>query len=132
MEELNQLTHQIIGSAIEVHKALGPGLPRSAYERCLCWELSQRKIPFERRISIPVLYKGLRLEWGYHADLVVASAVLVQVKAVAEILPIHEAQLFTLLRLGGVAFRITAKLQRTGSKRQDPSVDPLVSSPPRP
>ena len=99
--EINRITETIIGAAIEVHRALGPGLLESAYEECLCRELSLRGIPFERQRSLPVEYKGLRLDCGYRLDLLVADTVVVEIKAVESLLPIHEAQLLTYLRLGG-------------------------------
>lgn len=98
---LNRITEQIIGAAIEVHKALGPGLLESAYEQCLCHELALRGIRFERQRPLPVEYKGVKLDCGYRLDLLVADAVVVEIKAVSEIEPIHEAQLLTYLRLGG-------------------------------
>ena len=99
--EINRITETIIGAAIEVHRALGPGLLESVYEECLCRELSLREIPFERQRSLPVEYKGLRLDCGYRLDLLVADTVVVEIKAVESLLPIHEAQLLTYLRLGG-------------------------------
>ena len=99
--EINQVTETIIGAAIEVHRALGPGLLESTYEECLCRELSLRGVPFERQRSLPVEYKGLRLDCGYRLDLLVADTVVVEIKAVESLLPIHEAQLLTYLRLGG-------------------------------
>jgi GxxExxY protein len=99
--ETNRVTGTVIGAAIEVHRALGPGLLESAYEECLCRELSLRKIPFERQRSLPVKYKGVSLDCGYRLDLLVADRVVVEVKAVEKLLPIHEAQLLTYLRLGG-------------------------------
>ena len=101
MIELNQCTEQIIGAAIEVHKALGPGLLESAYEECLCRELAVRSIPFERQRPLPVEYKGTRLDCGYRLDLVVAGNVVVEIKSVSAIEPVHEAQLLTYLKLGG-------------------------------
>ena len=100
-ERLNRITSAIIGAAIEVHKLLGPGLLESAYEECLCRELSLRGIPFERQLVLPLEYKGLRLDSGYRLDLLVAQAVVVEVKAVDALLPVHEAQLMTYLHLGG-------------------------------
>jgi GxxExxY protein len=91
----------IIGSAIEVHRVLGPGLLESAYEECLSRELSLRNVPFERQRPLPVDYKGVRLDCGYRLDLLVAETVVVEIKAVEALLPIHEAQLLTYLRLGG-------------------------------
>lgn len=99
--EMNELTEQIIGAAIEVHKHLGPGLLESAYEECLCHELHLRGIPFERQRDLPVEYKGVKLDCGYRLDLLVAGMVVVDIKAVAAIHPIHEAQLLTYMRLGG-------------------------------
>jgi GxxExxY protein len=99
--EVNQLTSAIIGAAIEVHRALGPGLLESAYEECLCRELSLRRIPFERQRPLPVEYKGLRLDCGYRIDLLVADTVVVEIKAVEKLLPVHEAQLLTYMKLGG-------------------------------
>jgi GxxExxY protein len=99
--ELNRITEQVIGAAIEVHRALGPGLLESAYEECLCRELSLREIPFERQRPLPVEYKGTRLDCGYRLDLLVMGTVVVEIKAVEAIEPIHEAQLLTYLKLGG-------------------------------
>ena len=99
--EINQITEAIIGAAIEVHRALGPGLLKSAYEECLCHELTIRQVPFERQRSLPVVYKGLHLDCGYRLDLVVADQVVVEIKAVEQLLPVHEAQLLTYLKLGG-------------------------------
>ena len=90
--ELNRITEQIIGAAIEVHKVLGPGLLESAYEECLCHELSLRDIPFERQKPLAVEYKGCKLDCGYRLDLLVAEAVVVEIKACQAIEPIHEAQ----------------------------------------
>jgi GxxExxY protein len=99
--ELNQTTEQIIGAAIEVHRALGPGLLESAYEECLCREPTIRGIPFERQRRLPVTFKGARLDCGYRPDLLVDGRVVVEIKAVESLEPIHEAQVLTYLRLGG-------------------------------
>lgn len=99
--KLNELTREIIGAAIEVHRALGPGLLESAYEECLCKELTLRQISFERQRPLPLEYKGLKLECGYRLDLLVTGIVVVEVKAAEVLLPIHEAQLLTYLKLGG-------------------------------
>ena len=98
---VNELTKEIIGAAIEVHRVLGPGLLESAYEQCLCQELTLRKVPFERQVSLPVQFKGLRLDCGYRIDLLVAKRVVLEIKAIESLLPIHEAQLLTYLKLGG-------------------------------
>lgn len=99
--KVNQITETIIGAAIEVHRVLGPGLLESSYEECLCRELTLRQLPFERQRPLPVEYKGVHLDCGYRLDVLVADAVVVEVKAVERVLPIHEAQLLTYLRLGG-------------------------------
>ncbi|MCX7765780.1 MAG: GxxExxY protein [Candidatus Sumerlaeia bacterium] len=98
---INKLTEEIIGAAIEVHRALGPGLLESAYEECLCRELTLRKIPFERERKLPIEYKGIKLHCGYRLDLLIANLVVVEIKTVEALLPIHETQLLTYLKLGG-------------------------------
>ena len=99
--QINEITGAIIGAAIEVHRALGPGLLESAYEECLCRELTLCQIPFERQHPLPVEYKGFRLDCGYRIDLLVADTVVVELKAVDKLLPINDAQLLTYLKLGG-------------------------------
>jgi len=101
VEDLNQLTDSVIGSAIEVHRALGPGLLESTYEMCLCRELSIRGVRFERQVLISVVYKSIELDCGYRADLVVEDSVLVEIKAIDSRLPLHDAQLLSYLKLGG-------------------------------
>ncbi|MEN6428772.1 MAG: GxxExxY protein [Phycisphaerales bacterium] len=101
MVDVNEITERIIGAAIEVHRALGPGLLESAYEECLCHDLQLAGLSFERQRPLPVEYKGIRLECGYRLDLLVENAVVVEIKAISAIEPIHEAQLLTYLRLGG-------------------------------
>jgi GxxExxY protein len=98
---LNQMTEAVIGAAMEVHRALGPGLLESAYQECLCRELTVRGIPFERQRPLPLEYKGIRLECGYRLDLLVAGMLVIEVKSVEALAPVHEAQLLTYLRLGG-------------------------------
>lgn len=98
---INEITKAVIGSAIEVHRALEPGLLESAYEECLARELTIRQVPFSKQRPLPVEYKGLRLDCGYRLDLLVADAVVVEIKAVEALLPIHQAQVLTYLRLGG-------------------------------
>ena len=98
---INQLSYQVIGAAMEVHRALGPGLLESAYEECLCKELELRGLPFERQRPLPVTYKGLHLDAGYRIDVLVENRIVLELKAVETLLPIHEAQLLTYLKLGG-------------------------------
>jgi len=98
---LEELTNKIIGAAIEVHRELGPGLMESAYEECLCHELRLRGIGFERQVPLPVEYKGLKLECGYRLDVVVEDAVILELKCVERVLPVHVAQLMTYLKMTG-------------------------------
>ncbi len=98
--QLNKITEGIIGAAIEVHKILGPGLLESAYEECLCKELSLRGISFTRQQSVPVEYKDTKLNCGYRLDLLIENQVVVEIKSIEKITPTHEAQLLTYLRLG--------------------------------
>jgi GxxExxY protein len=98
---VNEITHEVIGAAMAVHRALGPRLLESAYQECLCQELVLRGIPFERQVPLPLEYRGIRCESGYRLDLLLAGAVVVEIKSVEAIAPIHEAQLLTYLRLGG-------------------------------
>ena len=100
--ELNDLTGRIIGAAIEVHKILGPGLLESVYEECLSHELGVVQIPFERQKEIPIEYKGVKLSCGYRIDLLVDGRVIVEIKSCDTVLPIHEAQLLTYLKLTGL------------------------------
>jgi GxxExxY protein len=92
----------VIGAAIEVHRALGPGLLESAYEECLCYELGLAGLDFQRQVHLPLKYKGITLDCGYRLDVVVSDELVVELKTVESILPIHEAQLLTYLRLGGM------------------------------
>ena len=94
------LTNRVIGLAIGVHRELGPGLLESAYEECLCFELKQSGIVFGRQVPLPIVYKGTRLDCGYRLDIVVQGELIVEIKSVDHLLPIHEPQLLTYLRLG--------------------------------
>jgi GxxExxY protein len=96
-----ELTHSIIGAAIEVHRVLGPGLLESAYEECLAHELGIRALPFERQKPLPVVYKGVKLDCGYRVGFFVDGRVIVELKAVDALAPIHDAILLTYLRLSG-------------------------------
>lgn len=98
-EFLDRITEKIIGCAIEVHKGLGPGLLESAYEECLCYELEQSGLKFERQVPLPVVYKGVKLDCGYRMDIAVEKAVIVEVKAVENLIPVHDAQLLSYLKL---------------------------------
>jgi GxxExxY protein len=95
------LTERVIKLAINVHRHLGPGLLESAYEECLCLEFKQSGIAFARQVALPVVYKTVRLDCGYRMDIVVERELIVEIKAVERLLPIHEAQMITYLRLSG-------------------------------
>lgn len=119
--EVNQVTQEIIGAAIEVHRALGPGLLESAYEACMVQELLERRLRVERQKALPVVYRGVRLDCGYRIDLLVQGQVVVEVKAVDRLQPIHEAQILSYLKLSGckvgLLINFNVKLLREGVRR---------------
>jgi GxxExxY protein len=114
-------TKQIIAAAIEVHRVLGPGLLESAYEECLCHEFELRGINYERQKLLPVQYKGKTLDCGHRLDILVQGKVILELKCVEKLLPIHEAQLLTYLRLSGIKtgllVNFTTPLLKDGIKR---------------
>ena len=116
-----ELSASIISSAIEVHKQLGPGLLESAYEECLCRELYLREISFERQKPLPLEYKGINLDCGYRLDLLAEQRIIVEIKAVAELAPIHEAQMLTYLKLAGIKvgllINFNVRVLKSGIKR---------------
>lgn len=101
-ELLNEITGRVIGAAIDVHRALGPGLLESAYEACLAFELAQWGLKVEQQKPLPVVYKDVKLDCGYRLDLLVEDQVIVEVKAVDGLAPIHQAQLLSYLKLSGL------------------------------
>ncbi|NBV76485.1 MAG: GxxExxY protein, partial [Methylococcaceae bacterium] len=101
--ERDTLSEALIGCAIEVHKALGPGLLESVYEQCLCVELASHSIPFRRQVAMPVTYKSEKIDGGFRLDLLVGERLVVEIKSVEKLLPIHQAQVLTYLRLGHFA-----------------------------
>jgi len=101
MKELNKISYEIIGAAYKVHTQLGPGLLESAYETCLEYELNKNKINVQRQVSLPVIYDGVKLDAGYRIDLLVENCIILELKAVSEITPVHKAQLLTYLKLSG-------------------------------
>ena len=115
------LSYQIIGAAIEVHRHLGPGLLESAYEECLCYELQKQNIPFKRQVKLPVQYKGVKLDCGYRLDIVVDNLVILELKAVKKLLPIHDAQVLTYLKLAklrlGILINFNTAVLKNGIKR---------------
>lgn len=120
-ERSNQLSHDVIGAAIEVHRLLGPGLLESAYEESLCHELSLRGLAFERQKPLPVTYKGVRLDCGYRLDIVVENLVIVEMKSVRVLEPIHDAQLLTYLKLSaiwlGLLLNFNVSMMKAGVRR---------------
>lgn len=120
-DDHDPVTEQIIGAAIEVHRILGPGLLESAYEISLCHELSLRDIPFARQVALPVTYKDIRLDCGYRLDLLVADRVIVEIKSVEKLLPVHEAQMLTYLRQSshrtGLLMNFNAETLKQGLRR---------------
>jgi GxxExxY protein len=115
------LTEKVIGLAIAVHRELGPGLLESAYEECLCYELKDRGIAFTRQVPLAVNYKGVRLDCGYRIDLIVERTLLLEIKAVEKLLPIHDAQILTYLRLSrirvGLLMNFNTVVLRDGIRR---------------
>jgi GxxExxY protein len=99
--ERDPLTEQVIGLGIAIHRTLGPGLLESAYEECLFYELAHAKLVIARQVPLPVVYKDVRLDCGYRLDFVVEDRLIVEIKSVEKLLPIHEAQVLTYLRLSG-------------------------------
>jgi len=118
---MKEITQKIIGAAIEVHKTIGPGLLESAYEECLAHEMRIRGLNFERQVPLPVVYKGVTLDCGYRLDFLVERAVVVELKAVESLQPIHEAQVLTYLKLGGwtvgLLINFNVSVLRDGIKR---------------
>lgn len=115
------LSRQVIGCAIEVHRALGPGLLESAYEQCLAHELELDGIPHRRQVPVSLVYKGLAVECGYRLDLLVDETIVVELKSIEQIMPIHEAQILTYMRLLGIdkglLMNFNSKILRTGIRR---------------
>ena len=117
----NPITRKIIGAAIEVHRHLGPGLLESSYEACLCRELQLRGITYQSQIVLPIEYKGVHVGNGYIVDLLIEGAVIVEIKSVKRLLPIHSAQLMTYLRLlklsSGLLLNFNVTILPLGIKR---------------
>jgi GxxExxY protein len=116
------LTKEIIGAAIEVHKTIGPGLLEGVYEECLCYELKLRNLSFARQLIVPITYKGVALDCGYRLDVVVESTVILELKSVDRIHPIFEAQLLTYMRLlqkpVGLLINFNVPILRSGIVRK--------------
>ncbi|MFO1487899.1 MAG: GxxExxY protein [Verrucomicrobiota bacterium] len=118
---LNELSKRVIGLCIEVHRVLGPGLLESAYEAALAHELSRAGIPFQKQVDLPLDYKGVKLDCGYRLDFIIANELIVELKAVQEILPVHKAQLLTYLKLNqnllGLLINFNVPLLKDGIER---------------
>lgn len=119
--EFSELTKEIIGCAIEVHKLLGPGLLESAYEKCLEYELTRKGLCVERQKPIPIVYKKLRLDYGYRIDLLIENKVVIEIKSVDALHPVHEAQILTYMKFAekkvGLLINYNVKLLKEGIKR---------------
>ncbi|HBG26742.1 MAG: GxxExxY protein [Planctomycetes bacterium GWF2_41_51] len=100
--EFDQISNRVIGCAIDVHKSLDPGLLESAYEKCLSFELTNAGISHDVQQELPVEYKGMKLDCGYRTDIIIENELVIELKTVDKILPIHEAQLLTYMKLSGI------------------------------
>src|SRR6266849_3921521 len=120
-DRFDEISHRIIGAAIEVHRNLGPGLLESAYQSCLAFELKQLGVKLEEQKPLPVIYKDMRLDCGYRLDLVVEDEIIIEVKAIEKLVPIHEAQLLSYLRLAkkrvGFLMNFHVPVLKNGLKR---------------
>lgn len=119
--EFDELSNKVIGLAIEVHRELGPGLLENTYKQCLAHELSQTEINFQMEMELPVIYKNIRISCGYRIDLLIENKLIVELKSVDKILPIHEAQLLTYMKLAnikiGLLMNFNEKILKNGIKR---------------
>ncbi|HEY2018024.1 MAG TPA: GxxExxY protein [Bryobacteraceae bacterium] len=130
----NALTGRIIGAAIEVHRHLGPGLLESAYEECLCYELSQMGLHFERQVHLPINYKGIKLQCAHRMDLIVEDTVIVEIKATENVAPIHSSQLLTYLKFSqkrvGLLINFNVAILKSGLTRiVNHYLGPRISAP---
>jgi GxxExxY protein len=121
MNEIDRVTEAIIGAAIAVHRAIGPGLLESAYQACMEFELTERGLQVKPQDPLPVVYKGVRLDCGYRIDLIVENAVIVELKSVDKVIPIHEAQLLSYLKLSsktvGLLINFNVPILKQGVRR---------------
>jgi len=119
--ELNEISGTVIGSAIKVHRTLGPGLLESAYEGCLVYELAKKGLKCQTQLKLPVRYDGIKIDTGYRVDIIVAESVILEVKTVKKIIPIHEAQLLSYLKMSklklGLILNFNTMILKSGIKR---------------
>ncbi len=119
--DADPISREVIGAAIQVHRELGPGLLESAYQQCLAYEMLHRSIPFAREVSLPITYRGNTLDCGYRLDFLIADLIVLEIKAVETILPIHEAQMLSYLRLSrkplGLLINFHTRVLKDGIKR---------------
>ena len=119
--EFDELSNKVIGCALEVHRNLGPGLLESTYEQCLAYELETAGIPFKLQYPLPVEYKNIRLDCGYRIDVLIGDSIIVELKSVDKLLPIHQAQLLTYMKLAGISIGLlinfNVKYLKDGIKR---------------
>ncbi|MCF7809668.1 GxxExxY protein [bacterium] len=120
-DKLNRIAREIVDAAFKVHKALGPGLLESAYEACMAHEMSLRNLKFRTQVALPVVYEGANLDAGFRLDMLVEEQLIVEMKAVEKVIPLHEAQLMTYLRLSslrlGLLINFNTRLIKNGIKR---------------
>jgi GxxExxY protein len=129
MLEQSELTEKVVSAAIEVHRHLGPGLMESVYEECFCHELAATGVSFTRQVALPIQYKSLRLDGGLRLDVVVEGLVVVELKSVEKVLPVHEAQLLSYLKLGnypvGLLINFNVALLKHGITRRALTLPPI-------
>jgi GxxExxY protein len=120
--DINKITQNVIGAAINVHRELGPGLLESTYEACLCYELEQIHIQYERQYDLPIKYKDVNIDCGYRIDLLIEDKVVVELKSVEKLLPLHDAQLLFYLRSGqwkvGLLINFNVPILKQGIRRK--------------
>ncbi len=121
MKVVDELSNRVIGAAIEVHRGLGPGLLESVYQQCLAYELARHNIKFTLEHPVPVQYKKINIDCAFRADIIVEESIIIEIKSAGKILPIHEAQLLTYLRLTGIRLgfiiNFNSRLLKNGIKR---------------
>lgn len=112
-ERAGDASSEIIGLAIKVHRVLGPGLLEDVYEECLCWELERSGLQVARQVMLPLIYEGMRLPCGFRADLIVESSIIIEIKSIERLLPVHKSQILTYLRLSGCRIGLLMNFNHT-------------------